>query len=98
MKIRPAHHALLSYAEWCCDTARPWPKMVVVAHDLARNFYDIQSAMADLVEWGLVSERYDDHGQSRILRLGDGRETVPAIPVIHRRAVTSDPLQSGSIL
>lgn len=77
MKIRPVHHAVLTYAEWCCDNALPWPKMVVVAYDLHRDLTDVQRAMGDLVAWGLVSERYGNNGLARILRLGDGRETSP---------------------
>lgn len=74
--IRPAHHALLSYAEWCCDNGRRWPKMVCIAYDLARDVSDMHDAMSDLVAWGLVSERYAGDGLRRILRLGDGRETA----------------------
>lgn len=97
MKIRPVHHAILTYAEWCCDTARPWPKLSCVAYDLARDETDVQRAMNDLVTWGLVSERYDERGLSRVLRLGDGRETAPYIHVIHKRDSVCDPLQSDLI-
>lgn len=95
MKIRPAHHALLCYAEWCCDTGRPWPFLSVVSADVARNLSDMQTALRELVQWGIVSLRRDE-GRHYIIRLGDGRETIslaramcpiPAmiIPVIHRR-------------
>lgn len=77
MKIRPAHHALLCYAEWCCDNRLPWPGMKRVAADLARNIHDLQAAMADLKAWGLLSARYQGIGQRVVLRLGDGRETAP---------------------
>ena len=105
VKIRPAHHALLSYAEWCCDNRRPWPFLPDVAADLARNLSDIQTAMRELIQWGLVSLRRDE-GRHYILRLGDGRETVslaralcpvPAmvIPVVHMRAGPLDLIKSG---
>jgi len=87
MHIRPAHHAILCYAEWCCDTGRPWPKWSVIAADLARDERDLRAAFSQLEEWGLVSVRYCDSGHARTLRLGDGRETLDAaqiLPVIHR--------------
>ena len=95
MNIRPAHHALLCYAEWCCDNRRPWPKFGTVAADLARNERDLGAAFAELVEWGLVSERYCGCGYHRVLRLGDGRETVPYIHVIHRRTVRPGLVESA---
>lgn len=86
MKIRPAHHALLCYAEWCCDRRRPWPGMKRVAHDLARDLSDLQAAWTELLAWGLVSSRYHGNGQTLVVRLGDGRETAPfPIRVVHNR-------------
>jgi hypothetical protein len=87
--IRPVHHAILSYAEWCCDNARPWPKWFQIAEDLARDERDLRAAFADLEQWGAVSVRYCGHGHQRVLRLGDGRETaadIHNIQVIHRNA------------
>ena len=105
MNIRPAHHALLCYAEWCCDNRRPWPFLPDVAADLARNLSDIQTAMRELIQWGLLSLRRDE-GRHYILRLGDGRETVslarafcpvPAmvIPVIHKGRGSVDIVESA---
>jgi hypothetical protein len=76
IKFRPVHHALLCYAEWCCDNARQWPKLACVAYDLARDISDIQTAFRDLETWGLISTRNTHTGQGRIVRLGDGRETT----------------------
>ncbi len=87
IRIRPAHHALLCYAEWCADNRRPWPGMKRVATDLARNKSDLECAFAQLKDWGLLSARYSGNGQTVIVRLGDGRETTPLVPdilVIHR--------------
>jgi hypothetical protein len=89
MHIRPAHHAVLCYAEWCCDNGRPWPKWSVIAADLARDERDLRAAFSQLEEWGLVSVRYTGTGHARTLRLGDGRETpayIHNILVIHRGA------------
>lgn len=86
MKIRPAHHALLCYAEWCCDRRRPWPGMKRVAADLARDVSDLRSAWAELRAGGLVSTHYHGNGMAVVVRLGDGRETAPfPIRVAHRR-------------
>lgn len=84
MKIRPAHHALLCYAEWCADNRRPWPGMKRVAYDLARDISDLRAALAELETWGLLSKRHHGNGQTVIIRLGDGRETAPfPVHVIH---------------
>lgn len=96
MKIRPAHHALLCYAEWCCDNRLAWPKMKIVAADLARDERDLRQAFEQLMEWGLISIRYCGPAQQRMVRLGDGRETganktrtypqdIDVIRFIHRR-------------
>lgn len=88
MKIRPAHHALLCYAEWCCDRRRPWPGMKRVAEDLARDISDLHTAWAELKAWGLVSARYCGVGQAVVVRLGDGRETLPPISPCRTRTTT----------
>ena len=96
MKIRPAHHAILCYAEWCCDNRIPFRTVGVMAADLARNLREIESATRDLVEWGLMSIRHDEGNKWHIIRLGDGRETIPIakarcpipamkIPTVHKR-------------
>lgn len=86
MKIRPAHHALLCYAEWCCDNRRPWPGMKRVAADLARNKSDLEAAFSELRHVGLLSCRYHGNGQALVIRLGDGRETAPMpIRVVHKK-------------
>ena len=77
MKIRPAHHALLCYAEWCADNRRPWPGTKRVAEDMARDVSDLRTALADLKAWGLLSARYHGNRQAVVIRLGDGRETAP---------------------
>lgn len=88
MKIRPAHHALLCYAEWCCDNRRPWPGIKRVAYDLARDVSDLRSALTELETAGLLSKRHDGYGHSVIIRLGDGRETALfPIRVIHSSRV-----------
>lgn len=92
MKIRPAHHAILCYAEWCADNRRPWPGMKRVAADMARDLSDMRTAFTDLTRWGLLSVRHQGYGHRLIVRLGDGRETSPHarpsythdIPAIHR--------------
>jgi len=86
VKIRPAHHALLCYAEWCCDNRQPWPGMKRVAADLARNIHDLHDAMADLKAWGLLSARYQGMGQRVVVRLGDGRETLSSISAVSTSA------------
>lgn len=97
MKIRAAHHALLCYAEWCCDNRRPWPGMKRVAADLARDLSDLRDAMAELTSWGLVSARYHGNGQAVVVRLGDGRETAPfPIRVVHKRGRSTDVLRSAA--
>lgn len=90
MKIRPAHHALLCYAEWCCDRRRPWPGMKRVAADLARDLSDLRSAWAELRAWGLVSTRHHGNGMTVVVRLGDGRETAPfPFRVVHKRGCST---------
>jgi hypothetical protein len=92
MHIRPAHHAVLCYAEWCCDNGRPWPKWSVIAADLARDERDLRAAFAQLEAWGLVSTLGSAGGHLRVVRLGDGRQTAPhgfglrvvKTPVIHK--------------
>ena len=97
MKIRPAHHAVLCYAEWCCDRRQPWPGMKRVAADLARSINDLHDAMADLKAWGLVSDRYHGNGQAVVVRLGDGRETAPyPIRVVHSRDRSVDVLPTAT--
>lgn len=73
MRITPAHNAVLGYAEWCCDNQKPWPKLAVVAADVARNLTEMERAMRDLQRWGLITiEAKRPHAR---VRLGDGRET-----------------------
>lgn len=87
IRIRPKHHILLCYAEWCCDNHMPWPKLCAVATDCGWDQKAINHAFADLLAWGLVSIRYAGAGHIKILRLGDGRETagvIHNIQVIHR--------------
>jgi len=84
VKITPAHNAVLSYAEWCCDNGRPWPKLQTVADDMAWSLQGIQAALRDLLAWQLVSIRCGQYAQTKIIRLGDGRETISHVtPVIH---------------
>lgn len=91
MNIRPAHHALLCYAEWCCDNRRPWPGIKRVAHDLARDLSDLRTALTELETAGLLSKRHHGYGHNVIIRLGDGRETAPfPIRVIHSRERSVD--------
>lgn len=93
IRIRPKHHAVLCYAEWCCDNNRPWPKLRVVAADMAWDQKAINRAFEDLLAWGLVSIRHCGRGHFTILRLGDGRETsglTHDIHVIHRGAVSAN--------
>jgi hypothetical protein len=102
--IRPAHHAILCYAEWCCDNGRPWPKWFQIAEDLARDERDLRAAFSQLEEWGLVSARYSDNGHLRIVRLGDGRETAPTAfgpslvktPAIHSQECSVDVLPTAT--
>jgi hypothetical protein len=102
--IRPAHHAILCYAEWCCDNARPWPKWLQIADDLARDERDLRAAFSQLETWGLLSVRYAEQGHLRIVRLGDGRETAPAtygprlveIPAIHSQECSVDVLPTAT--
>lgn len=95
MRIRPVHHAILCYAEWCCDNRIPFRTVGTMAADLARNLTEVQRATRDLVAWGLISFRHDEGNQWHVVRLGDGRETVPVaksrcpvapatVPLIHK--------------
>jgi hypothetical protein len=102
--IRPAHHAVLCYAEWCCDNGRPWPKWSVIAADLARDERDLRAAFAQLEEWGLVSTLGSAGGHMRVVRLGDGRQTAarafgPSLvktPTIHSRECSVDVLPTAT--
>jgi len=83
--FKPVHAAVLGYVEWCCDHRLRFPKVAVVAEDLARDRTSVMRAFVDLLDWGAFSMRFA-YGQSKIIRLGDGRETAPpAIPALHRR-------------
>jgi DNA-binding transcriptional regulator YhcF (GntR family) len=73
--ISPVQNAVWRYAEWCCDTGQPWPKLSIVAADLARNLREVQQAFRDLVEIGVITQRAG-HGHQTVVRLGDGRETT----------------------
>lgn len=93
INIRPVHHILLCYAEWCCDNNLPWPKLCGVAADCGWEVNPIKDAFCDLLAWGLVSTRYCGRGHCTILRLGDGRETaglIHDILVIHRGGVSGN--------
>lgn len=88
MKLTPVRNAVLGYAEWCCAYNRAWPKLRVVAADLARNLSEVERAFQYLEDQGVVSVRFAGLGHVKILRLWDGRETVfctPDIHSIHRR-------------
>lgn len=94
MKIRPVHHAILCYMEWHCDRRLSFRTVRQMARDLARNSTEVERATRDLLVWGLISMRHDGENKFHIVRLGDGRETMPhtacvhfirpAIPAIHR--------------
>ena len=90
MKITPTLNAVWGYAEWCCDNRRAWPKLSVVARDLNRNKREVERAFEQLVGWGILSVRMAGHGQVKILRLGDGRETVFFTPAIHKLHINHD--------
>ena len=75
IRITPCHNAVWAYVEWCCDNRRPWPKMTAVACDLARNADEVRLAFNDLESWGVLSAR-EAGRHRRVVRLGDGRETV----------------------
>lgn len=83
--ITPAMNAVWAYAEWCCDHRKPWPKMTVVAADLARNECEVRLAFVGLERLGVLSRRGTGCMQG-VVRLGDGRETAPVIHVIHNTA------------
>lgn len=73
--ITPAMNAVWAYAEWCCDNRMPWPKMAVVAADLARNERNVRIAFDALERLGVLSRLGAGCMQS-VVRLGDGRHTV----------------------
>lgn len=77
MRITTTHHAVLCYLEWHCDRGLAFRTVRRMAADLARNETEVQRATQQLVAWGLISMRHDQHNQSFIVRLGDGRETKP---------------------
>ena len=68
-------NAVWAYAEWCCDNRKPWPKMAVVAADLARNERNVRIAFDALERLGVLS-RIGFGCMQTVVRLGDGRQTV----------------------
>lgn len=80
--FRPPHCAILGYLEWCLAHGLPWPKLAVVAEDVARNCSEIQRAFGDLQDWGLISTRYVGRGQCLVVRHRDGRETLSTISTV----------------
>ena len=80
--ITPAMNAVWAYAEWCCNNRKPWPKMAVVAADLARDECNVRIAFDTLERLGVLSRVNSGRIQS-VVRLGDGRQTAPLPHVIH---------------
>lgn len=84
VNITPTHNAVWSYAEWCCEHGRSWPKLATVAADIGRNVTTVERAFADLEAWGVLARRASSSRQF-VVRLGDGRETAPVTHTIHKR-------------
>jgi hypothetical protein len=85
-RLRAPHCAVLGYLEWCLAHGLPWPKLAVVAADVAQNKKEIERAFAELQDWGLIATRYAGDGLRLAVRHQDGRETLSTISTVSTSA------------